>query len=754
MSDRSLKLEVLFKGLDNLTGPLKAMTGGAKKTQDAIRTLNKELKAKKDALKLVQDSLKTASGNVTQLLDMERKLENQVGDTTAALKGQREALGKLNAIRARAGQMKEMGGDIMAGGAGAVGAGLAVTAPVYMAYDKAKDLESAMADVRKVMNFPPDMMSQISRDFIDMSTRVPMTAAGLTQIAAAAARAGVGQKALAAGQAGKARSELLAFTEDAAKMGTAFDMTAEQAGETMAKWRTAFDMPQDKVRALGDQVNALTNKFGGTANAVTDIVTRVGPLGKVGGLAGSQIASMAQVLNSVGVESEIAATGIKNTLLALTKGESATKSQTEAFTKLGLNATEVAKRMQKDAGGTLTDVFKRIQGLSKDRQVSVLTDLFGSESVSAIAPLLSNLDKLLANLALVGDQSKYAGSMNAEFLARIATTEGATGLAKNAIDGLNIQLGTGLLPLITSAAQALTPLTNAVRNWAAEHPKLTNAIVLFLGIGGGLLVLLGGLAIGVGALTFAFGALGVTSLAALWPILAVIAAVAAVGAAAYLIIANWEPIKKWFGDLWAKMTSGPEGFFSAIADLFMTFTPLGWIIRAFQPVLDWLKSKFDLRKLGADIILGLVSGITGNIPAALMSIGKVAIAVKDEFKKILGIKSPSRVFAQLGGFVTEGLSEGLNRGKSTPIGRMRSIAGSMSGAFVSGLSITKSAGVMPAGMAANASLSMAGRPITINVYGAPGQSEKTLAEEVARQLRELMSGQSAARRSSFEDDDA
>jgi TP901 family phage tail tape measure protein len=127
-----------------------------------------------------------------------------------------------------------------------------------------------------------------------------MSAEGIAQIVAAAGRAAVPRK------------ELLGFAEDAAKMGVAFDSTAEEAGTTMAKWRTAFELPQSGVVALADQINALTNSFGGDVGAVTDMVTRIGPLGKVGGLAASQIAAMSQVLSSVGVESEVGATGIKH----------------------------------------------------------------------------------------------------------------------------------------------------------------------------------------------------------------------------------------------------------------------------------------------------------------------------------------------------------------------------------------------------------------------------------------------------------
>lgn len=139
-------------------------------------------------------------------------------------------------------------------------------------------------------------------------------------------------------------------------MGVAFDITAEQAGQMMANWRTAFGMGQDQVVQLADQINYLSNTTAASSDAISDIVTRVGPLGDVAGISASQIAAIGASMASVGVKSDVAATGVKNLALGLVAGAGATKSQQEAFAQLGLSAEDVAKRMQTDAQGTIMDV--------------------------------------------------------------------------------------------------------------------------------------------------------------------------------------------------------------------------------------------------------------------------------------------------------------------------------------------------------------------------------------------------------------
>lgn len=131
----------------------------------------------------------------------------------------------------------------------------------------AVNFESSMADVRKVVDFDtPQQFKKMSKDILDLSTKIPMTADGLAAIVAAG------------GQSGINKSDLLPFAESAAKMGVAFDITADQAGEMMAKWRTAFKMGQPEVIALADKINYLGNTTAASAPLISDVVTRVGPL--------------------------------------------------------------------------------------------------------------------------------------------------------------------------------------------------------------------------------------------------------------------------------------------------------------------------------------------------------------------------------------------------------------------------------------------------------------------------------------------
>jgi phage tail tape measure protein, TP901 family, core region len=795
MADKNLRLQIILEALDKVTSPLKSITGASSaarrdlaKTQDELKALGalqkqvgsykaaetrfaddtrkyqetqvrlaalrEQLEATEKPTKKLRDEfartekqaaalntridsggaelqqlagkLSAAGVDVGNLAAHEDRLAHSTAEANQALRQQTAQLEKVAKANRNSEKLNAVSQKATGMGLGMVAAGTAAGAPIVIATKQAMSLESAMADVRKVVDFPtPEAFNKMSDDILEMSTRIPMAADGIAQIVAAAGRANV------------PREELMRFAEDAAKMGVAFDSTAEQAGESMAKWRTAFGLTQDGVVGLADQINALTNSYGGNVGAVTEMVTRIGPLGKVGGLAASKIAAMSQVLSSVGVESEVGATGIKNMMLALTKGTSATKSQQAAFKALGLDAVQMSKDMQKDAGGAITNVLERIQKLPKEAQAGMLTELFGSESVAAIAPMLTSLDQLKTNFAMVGDRSKYAGSMNREFLSAIATTEGATGLAGNALSALNITMGQFLLPTIVEVSGYVSAAAVAVRDWAKEHPVLAKGIMMFMGVGAALLILLGGLALAFAALTAAAAPLGI----ALGPLLLIVAAIAAVAAAAYLIYDNWGGIMNWFARLWMDIKVMTRGAVDFLIDAFLKFTPLGLLISAFMPALAYLRS-LNFTEIGRNLIQGLINGVTGMLGALKNTIVGAASSVANWFKAKLGIHSPSRVFAGLGGFVMAGLDQGLAANTSGPLSRISDLSGQMTRALSVGAVGTAMAGASPAaaqapGGAGKAAPAAVQNHYTIQVTVTGGAQGQDIAEQVREAIEQI-----------------
>ncbi|UVM74929.1 phage tail tape measure protein [Pseudomonas alvandae] len=448
--------------------------------------------------------------------------------------------------------------------------GGAFAAPFIAGAKAAMEFETAMADVRKVVTFEtPKQFEQMGQDVLDMSERLPMAATGIAAIVAAG------------GQAGFAAGELKQFAEDAVKMGIAFDQTAEQSGDMMAKWRTSFKLTQPEVVKLADQINYLSNIGPSSAAQISDIVTRIGPLGAIAGLASGQIAAMGATLAGVGVPSEVAATGMKNFMLALTKGGSATKQQAQAFKSLRLDVKQVAQSMQKDAQGTIEDVLARIAKVDPSKQAGLLTELFGTESVSAIAPLLTNLDLLKKSFGAVGKDGKFAGSMEAEFTARSKTTANAMQLLTNKVTRLGVEVGAALLPPFNDVMTLIGPLVSGLSSLAAQHPGLIKG------------VLAAGIAFGVLRVAVMSVVVATKILNAVMTMSPVGLLVRGIALAAGILIANWSVVAPYFEKLWENIRQpllATWEWFKSFAD----WKPLGRIVESWGPLTDFFGALWDL----------------------------------------------------------------------------------------------------------------------------------------------------------------
>ncbi len=448
--------------------------------------------------------------------------------------------------------------------------GGAIAAPFVMGVKAAIGFESAMADVKKVVNFDtPQQFKDMSQDVRNLSKELPMSAEGIAAIVAAG------------GQSGIAREELNAFAQDAVKMGIAFDTTAEESGSMMAKWRTAFKLNQTEVVVLADKINELGNTGAASVGQISKIVTAIGPLGEIAGLNAGQIAAMASSLAGVGIAEDVAATGMKNFALTLTAGTAATKSQKQAFKALRLDSAAIAKGMSVDSEGTINKVLKSIGKVEKSKQAAVLTQLFGKESVGAIAPLLTNLDTLQKNFGLVNDQTKFGGSMQREYASRAATTANAMQLMQNRVTDLGISVGTALLPPLNDFLEAIGPIVSQISTVVSANPALIKAIV---GAAAGFAVL----RLAVITATFAMTMFDNVTKKSIVGIV-----VRGLAMAAGMLIANWSSVAPFFQAVWEKIQGPAMALWAWLKNAF-TYTPLAQVIENWGPLTEFFAATWEL----------------------------------------------------------------------------------------------------------------------------------------------------------------
>ncbi len=436
---------------------------------------------------------------------------------------------------------------------------VALGTSLYGLVKPAVAFESAMADVKKVVDFDSaDELKQMESQIKKLSETIPLSLEGLAQIVAAG------------GQLGVPKAELASFAETAAQMSVAFDITADEAGQSMAKLSNVLQMPISEMSRVGDVINHLSNNIAATAPEIVEVNLRAGAMGKSFGLAYNEVAALAGTFISMGKTPEIAGTAINMMASRLKLIPVSSGAAREAFDQLGISMSEYTEMLEsgkgKEAMLTVLEALTKVQGVKRSQ---IMVDMFGEQANRHINSLVEGLDTLKANLELVSDETEYAGSMQREFAARSATTENNIQLLKNQMAVLATNVGATLLPALNTVVGIFGKAASSVAAFAEEHPQLVKVIGLAVtgltslklatfAIGYGFTFLKGGVLSIIGVFSKAKTIFSVVKLAlsGIIPVIKSVglafvsnpigAVIAAIAAGAALVIANWDLVKDWF----------------------------------------------------------------------------------------------------------------------------------------------------------------------------------------------------------------
>ena len=415
-----------------------------------------------DKLKGLGAALKASGIQTGRLSDEQRKLEAQADKATTAIAKQNRHLKEMKSIQSRIDSRDAKLGEIRGQATSLAMAAAPIAATVWSAVKN----ESSFADVKKVVDMTPEEASAMRSWSLKTSTETPMSANDINAMLAAGGQSGI-----------QDQSELKQFVLDSAKMGVAFDMEADQAGETLAVFKAALGMDQQGAMGLAGLANHLSNNSNAKASDIAGVMARQGATAKMAGFSANEAAALSAAMLSSGMGEERSATALKNISGRLTLGSAAATSQQGALSTIGFDSVELAASMQSDASGTLLTVLEAIKEAPLEEQGALIGQIFGEEAKGAVASLAGNTEQYLKTLKLANQgQDVHIQSLQDEYDARVNTTENGLAQFINKLNRLSVVVGSALLPALNWVLEPLGAGISLLADFAEANQGVTAAV--------------------------------------------------------------------------------------------------------------------------------------------------------------------------------------------------------------------------------------------------------------------------------------
>lgn len=418
---------------------------------------------------------------------------------------------------------------------------------------------------------------------------------------------------------------------------------------------------------LGLNLGNLKTAFGAVGIAVGTYL--VGAIGKAGEVEAST-SRLTKLLENQGISAGEAGEDIKGFTKNITDMSTFSGGDArEALQVLAEKGISAGKSLE--MAGTLANVAAG-QNISLSSAADMVANAYNGKTKALTA--LGILSK--EEVAQLGDtedstitmadvqqrlNDRFGGSAQADR----ATVNGQMKVMTNEMNSAKTAIGTALLPILAQLAQKLAEIVIPIVAFVKENPGFTKAI---LGIVFALGTLLGGASI-ISTIGSALGVLGIGAAGAgvglgalILPVLAVVAAIALIGGAVYLVVKHWDDLVLGAKMAWANVTGAIKlawdsimlGITAAITNI-QTFLTTAWntIATIFTTAWNGIKTNTETVWTGiktfftdtwaamvntvVGIVVGFVTMIQGAFSKQIADINVIFEGLKIIFENIWDI---------------------------------------------------------------------------------------------------------------------
>jgi phage tail tape measure protein, TP901 family len=442
------------------------------------------LEKQTEKLNALSGALEEAGVNTDDLTQSSGQLADKI-DTLKKKQG--EAADKAMTFGDKAGQAFNQVHEAI------VAAGIAVALKEIYEYfascaQASMDFESSITGVAKTTDLTDEELAAMSDSIKALSTEIPATTDEIAAVAEAA------------GQLGIQKDVLLDFTEIMTMLGTATNMTADEAATALARFANITGMSTDNYGRLGSVIVDLGNNFATTESEIVAMGTRLASAGKLAGLTEPEIMALAAAMSSVGIEAEAGGTAMTQTLNAIEKAVAKGGDDLSEFARIaGMSSEEFSAAWKNDAMSALTSFIGGLGKLDEQGESTVLVledlGLTGIRQSNMLKSLGLAADQMTSAVDTANTAWQQNTALTNEANKRYATAQSRLTMMQNAYNNLKVAIGDAYTPALSEAYGVGTKVLNSITAFIQKNPALVNAITAFAGVIGAVVAALAAYAV-------------------------------------------------------------------------------------------------------------------------------------------------------------------------------------------------------------------------------------------------------------------
>jgi TP901 family phage tail tape measure protein len=760
-----------------------------RKAHEAVRDLSIKLQEQRKGLTPHMTKLKETGIATGKLGEHEGRLKNEVDAANRSLNTQRDRLdainkrqGALATARANYNKQRQFAQNLAstgtvtaAAGGGALYSGARMLAPGV-------EFAASMSRVQAISRLEKD-----DEQFKGLRNQA-RGLGGSTRFTAVEASDAQGYLGMAGFDPKSIKAAMPGMLDLAAAGGADLAQTADIASNIMS----GLGMQADQMGKLGDVLVGTFTRSNTNLQMLGETMKYAAPMAKTYGVELEVAAAMAGKLGDAGLQGSMGGTSLSTIMNRLAAPPTAAR---KALEELQIQTADAHGNLR-PLPDILKEIYDKTQAMGTAKKGGLFKVIAGEEAVKGMAQLvdqagIGELQKLIATLRETQGEAKKTANIMSDNL------KGDLTALSSAWADFGIELEEQQDGPLRELVQSVTSVVRGIKTWAKENPALSAGLVKTAAIIAALMVAVGGLMVTIAsvllpfvAIRFMFAQLGIrlpgliglfwnlgktvlpfVGKAILWLGRALLMnpiglAITAIAGAAYLIYSNWDAVKTYFSSAWDEINAGFSGGVKGILTVLANFSPQGLVYQAFAGVLSYLGVDMPSRftEFGGMIIDGLTNGLRNRLDQLKDVMGDISDSTIGWFKEKLGIHSPSRVFAELGGFTMAGLAQGLENGQAEPLSAMTRLSQQLTatGPLALGAMAKPLAAGIPEFVSLpvdnRASISPAPTPAydshdhyEINIHPTSGMDAQAVGRAVRAELARIASEKGARQRSKLSD---